>query len=150
MNIYKVHLRFALNASLTIWSSTINFYLSSWYWFSQDHTHVAVVGVGKSHSAEDSFSSLEDIDIRRQNIRSAAAGIISVYPRDFICYSFVRYYYCLCVCLLPLHWLYNWVLNWSDFIPQERVVQSGNRILCTPLRTTRGKQNELRQKDKSK
>ena len=84
-----------------------NFHL--WYWFSQDHAHVAVVGVGKSYSAEDSFSSLEDIDVRRQNIRSAAAGIISVYPRDFISCSYVRFYYCLCVCLLPLHRLYNWV-----------------------------------------
>ena len=35
--------------------------------------------MGKSHSAEDSFSSLEDIDVRRQNIRSAAAGMTSVY-----------------------------------------------------------------------
>ena len=84
-----------------------NFHL----WFSQDHAHVAVVGVGKSYSAEDSFSLLEDIDIRRQNIRSAAAGIISVYPRDFICYSYVRYYYCLYVGLLPLHRLYNWVYS---------------------------------------
>ena len=78
-------------------------YFHLWYWFSQDHAHVAVVGVGKSYSAEDSFSSLEDIDIRRQNIRSAAAGVTSVYPRDFICCSYVRFtivcmlVYCLCI-----------------------------------------------------
>ena len=143
MNIYKVHLRFALNASLTIWSSTINFYLSSWYWFSQDHSHVAVVGVGKSHSAEDSFSSLEDIDIRRQNIRSAAAGVTSVYPRDFICYSFVRYYYCLCVCLLPLHWLYNWVLNWTEVILSHRKGLYNQVIIYYVLPSVQQEENKM-------
>ena len=49
------------------------------HWFSQDHAHVAVVGVGKAHSADvdDPLTSLEDIDVGRQNIRSAAAGLRS-------------------------------------------------------------------------
>lgn len=39
----------------------------------QDHTHVAVVGVGACPTPDD-IHALEDIDVGRQNIRSAAAG----------------------------------------------------------------------------
>ena len=41
------------------------------YDVAKDHTHVAVVGLGSC----DPKSGNEDIDVRRQNIRSAAAGV---------------------------------------------------------------------------